>query len=82
MPRGSTEIVLSIQQAYEPNWLVDSAVGAAAAVQAAGGTVVTEPFDIRVGHVAVVADPCDNVLVLLDLSKGHYVTDKTVTSPQ
>ncbi len=24
MPRGSTEIVLSTQQAYEPNWLVDS----------------------------------------------------------
>ena len=39
--------------------------------------MVTEPFDIPVGQVTVVADPFDNLLVLLDLSKGHYVTDKT-----
>jgi len=26
---------------------------------------------------AVVADPFGNVLVLLDLSKGHYITDTT-----
>ena len=77
MPSGGTEIVLTTQQAYEPNWLVDSAAEAAAAVRAAGGRVVTEPFDIPVGQVAVVADPFDNILVLLDLSKGHYVTDKT-----
>jgi len=38
--------------------------------------VVTEPFGIPVGRVAVVADPFDNILVLLDLSEGHYVTDK------
>jgi predicted enzyme related to lactoylglutathione lyase len=77
MPRGGTEIVLATQQEYEPNWLVTSAADAAAAVQAAGGRVAAEPFDIPVGRVAVVADPFDNILVLLDLSKGHYVTDKT-----
>jgi predicted enzyme related to lactoylglutathione lyase len=77
MPSGGTEIVLTTRQAYEPNWLVDSAADAAAAVQAAGGRVVTEPFDIPVGQVTVVADPFDNILLLLDLSKGHYVTDKT-----
>ncbi len=77
MPSGSTEIVLTTQQEYEPNWLVTSAADAAAAVQAAGGRVVAEPFDIPVGRVAVVADPFGNILVLLDLSKGHYVTDKT-----
>ncbi|MGI8795523.1 MAG: hypothetical protein ACR2IR_02865 [Acidimicrobiia bacterium] len=32
-------------------------------------------FDIPVGRVAVVADPFDNVLVLVDLSKGTYETD-------
>lgn len=37
--------------------------------------MVTEPFDIPVGRVAAVADPFGNTLVLLDLSKGHYVTD-------
>jgi hypothetical protein len=36
---------------------------------------VTGPFDLPVGRVAVVADPFGNILVLLDLSQGHYVTD-------
>ena len=38
---------------------------------------MTEPFDIPVGRLAVVADPFGNTLVLLDLSKGRYVTDAT-----
>ena len=34
------------------------------------------PFDIPVGSVVVVvADPFGNVLVLVDLAKGRYVTD-------
>ena len=65
------------RQAYEPNWLVASADHATAAIQAAGGRVVTEPFEIPVGRVAVAADPFGNILVLLDLSKGRYVTDGT-----
>lgn len=75
LPGGDTEIVLATGQRYEPNWLVSSADRAAAVILAAGGRVVTEPFDIPVGRVAVVADPFGNILVLLDLSKGHYVTD-------
>ena len=74
---GDTEIVLTTRHGYEPDWLVDSADEAAAVVQAAGGRIVTEPFDIPVGRLAVVADPFGNVLVLLDLSKGRYVTDTT-----
>jgi predicted enzyme related to lactoylglutathione lyase len=75
LPGSGTEIVLTTGQKYEPSWLVSSADQAAAAVQAAGGRVVTEPFDIPVGRLAVVADPFGNILVLVDLSKGHYVTD-------
>jgi hypothetical protein len=37
--------------------------------------VVTQPFDIPVGRIAVVQDPFGNTLVLLDLSKGYYVKD-------
>jgi hypothetical protein len=37
--------------------------------------VVAEPFDIPAGRVAIVADPSGNTLVLVDLSKGRYVTD-------
>jgi predicted enzyme related to lactoylglutathione lyase len=75
LPGSDTEIVLTTRQAYEPNWLVTSADQAAAAFATAGGRVVTEPFDIPVGRVAVVSDPFGNTLVLLDLSKGHYATD-------
>jgi hypothetical protein len=46
------------------------------------GRLLSPPFDIPVGRVAVVADPFDNVLVLIDLSKGRYATDElgTVTA--
>ena len=75
MADRETEIVLTTQQAYEPNWLVDSVTAAAARFRDAGGTVVVEPFDIPVGRLVVVADPFQNVLVLLELSKGRYTTD-------
>jgi hypothetical protein len=76
LPESDTEIVLTTQLAYEPSWLVASADAAAELVRAAGGRVISEPFDIPVGRVAVVADPFENVLVLLDLSKGCYTTDE------
>ena len=75
LPGSDTEIVPTTRQAYEPNWLVTSADRAAAAIEAAGSRAVTEPFDIPIGRGAVVADPFGNTLVLVDLSKVHYVTD-------
>jgi predicted enzyme related to lactoylglutathione lyase len=72
---SDTEIVLTTRLRYEPNWLVASADQAAAAVAAAGGRIIADAEDIPVGRVAVVEDPFGNVLVLLDLSKGRYVTD-------
>jgi predicted enzyme related to lactoylglutathione lyase len=75
LPGSDTEIVLTTRQDYAPNWLVANADEAAEAFRAAGGQVITEPFDIPVGRVTVVADPFGNHLVLLDLSKGHYLTD-------
>jgi predicted enzyme related to lactoylglutathione lyase len=75
LPDSDSELVLATGLNHEPNWLVSSADDAAETVRAAGGRVITEPFDTPVGRVAVVADPFDNVLVLLDLSKGRYATD-------
>ena len=72
LPDSPTELVLSTRQPYEPNWLVDSADAAAAALVTAGGTLLAAPFDIPVGRVALVADPFGNRLVLVDLSKGTY----------
>ena len=71
LPRSDTEIVLTTEQRYEPNWLVD----AVERFVAAGGSAVTVPADIPVGRVAVVADPFGNLLVLVDLSTGTYTTD-------
>ena len=76
LPESDTEIVLTTQHGYEPNWLVDSAGDAADAIACAGGRVLSPPVDVPVGRIAVVADPFDNVLVLVDLAKGRYVTDE------
>ena len=71
---GETEIVLTTRQRYEPNWLVEDVDEAAAAFEAAGGRVLSPAIDIPVGRVVIVADPFENQLVLVDLSKGRYHT--------
>ena len=68
-------MVLTTELSYEPNWLVDSVDDAVELFRGHGGSVLTGPFDIPVGRVAVVLDPFDNPLVLVDLSKGTYRTD-------
>jgi len=77
LPDSDAELVLTTRQTYEPNWLVASADAAAETIRTAGGRVVTEPFDIPVGRLVVVADPFGNRLVLLDLSKGRYPAAET-----
>jgi catechol 2,3-dioxygenase-like lactoylglutathione lyase family enzyme len=76
MPGSDTEIVLSTQLEYAPNWLVASAEEAARDIGAAGGRTIAGPLEIPVGRAAIVADPFGNVLVLVDLSKGSYETDQ------
>ena len=78
---SDTEIVLTTRLRYQPNWLVEDVDEAVAVFDAAGGRVLSPALDIPVGRVAVVADPFDNALVLVDLSKGRYQTadDGTVT---
>jgi catechol 2,3-dioxygenase-like lactoylglutathione lyase family enzyme len=75
MPDSTTEIVLSTEVGYAPNWLVASLDDALDRITAAGGRVVDQPVTIPVGRLAVVADPFVNRLVLLDLSAGRYVTN-------
>jgi len=71
-----TELVLTTRAPYAPSWLVASADDAADAVVAAGGRRISGPSDIPVGRLVIVEDIFGNQLVLLDLSKGHYVTDE------
>jgi predicted enzyme related to lactoylglutathione lyase len=75
LPEAETEIVLATALEYAPSWLVDSADDAAEEIASRGGRLVGAPFDIPVGRCAVVEDPFGNPLVVLDLSKGLYVTD-------
>jgi predicted enzyme related to lactoylglutathione lyase len=75
LPASDTELVLTTEQGYEPDWLVESVDEAVAAIRVAGGRLLAEPVHIPVGRAAVVADPFGNTLVLLDLSTGRYVTD-------
>jgi predicted enzyme related to lactoylglutathione lyase len=77
LPDGDSELVLTTEHGYEPNWLVESVDHAVEVFSANGGHVVAEPFDIPVGRLGVVLDPFGNALVLLDLSKGTYTTDET-----
>jgi predicted enzyme related to lactoylglutathione lyase len=74
LPDSDAELVLTLDQGLEPDWLVPSVPEAVAAVVAAGGAVLVPPADLPVGRVAVVADPFGNPLVLVDLSKGRYRT--------
>jgi predicted enzyme related to lactoylglutathione lyase len=75
LPDATTEIVLTTEVEYAPSWLVTSLDEALDRITAAGGHVIDSPSDIPVGRLAVVADPFGNRLVLLDLSRGRYVTN-------
>jgi 8-oxo-dGTP pyrophosphatase MutT (NUDIX family)/predicted enzyme related to lactoylglutathione lyase len=74
-PESATEVVLTTQFGYEPNWKVDSADGAGQVFAAHGGRVLAGPDEIPIGRVVAVEDPFGNGLVLLDNTAGTYQTD-------
>ena len=76
LPETDCELVLYTDGSEEEtDWKVASADAAADAFVRAGGSLVEAPFDIPIGRCAVVRDPWGNRLVLLDTSKGTFVTD-------
>lgn len=76
-PWSDTEVVLTTQQDYEPDWKVASADAAAGVFASNGGRVLVEPMDIPIGRLTIVEDPFGNRLVLLDSTKGTYDTDES-----
>jgi hypothetical protein len=54
---------------------VQSAEAAAARFEAAGGSILVPPFDIRIGRVAVIQGPWGNRFILPDASQGLLITD-------
>ena len=76
MSGSDAEIVLQTErEGQEVDLSVESANGAAARVEAAGGKVVVQPFDIQIGRCVVVEDPWGNRMVLLDSTSGLLATD-------
>ncbi len=77
MDESETEIVLMEEQgrSIEVDLLVESTDEALRDFEKAGGQVVERPFDIPIGRCAVVKDPWNNVLVILDTSKGLLKVD-------
>ena len=76
---GESELVIDQGPSREPETdiTVASANKAALRFVEAGGSIVSGPFDIKIGKCVVVADPWGNRLVLLDLTKGLLKTDNT-----
>lgn len=76
LPDSNAEFIVMTDRAVrETDITVASVEVALERFTAAGGRVVNGPFDIPIGHCAVVADPWDNLLVLLDNTAGLLTTD-------
>ena len=77
LPGSNAELVLhSDNRPMETDLAVDSVPEALARFISAGGRVLTGPFEILIGLCAVVSDPWNNVLVMLDASKGPLQVDE------
>jgi lactoylglutathione lyase len=78
LPDSTAELVLHADdKKMETDLAVDSVPEALARFTSAGGKVLAGPFDIQIGLCAVVSDPWENVLVILDALKGPLPLDET-----
>lgn len=76
MNEGKTEIVIQNERKEQNMDIkVDSVIEAVKEIEKAGGQIIHGPFDITIGKCAVVKDPWGNKYVLLDTTKGTYITD-------
>ncbi len=71
-----TEVVLQNEDEWqEVDIKVDSVIDSVERIKNAGGEIVHGPFDIKIGKCAVIKDPWGNQYVILDDSKGTFITD-------
>lgn len=76
MSEGITEIVIQNERnTQEIDIKVDSVTDAIIEIERAGGQIIYGPFDIKIGKCAVVRDPWNNQYVILDTTKGTFITD-------
>ena len=77
MENEIAEVVLQTdRKKMNVDFKVASVEASLAVIQKAGGKVIYGPFDIPIGKCAVVQDKWENEYVILDMSKGRYVTDE------
>ena len=60
---------------HDIDFAVASVEDAVKLITNAGGQVLYGPFDIQIGKCAVVCDPFNNRYVILDATKGTFITD-------
>lgn len=76
LPESKTELVLHMEnRPNEVDWKVDSVPEAIERFMNAGGELIVGPFEIRIGLCAVLRDPWQNPIVILDMSKGKLKVD-------
>jgi len=77
MNDGKTEIVIQNEDNREETDIkVDNVEYTIKTITNAGGKVIYGPFDIKIGKCAVIEDPWNNKMVILDSTKGTFITDK------
>jgi lactoylglutathione lyase len=73
-PETDAEIVLhcnpDLPNPVDVHYLVDDVQEAVRLFREKGCQVLVEPFDIPIGKCAVIQDPFDTVLSILDITKG------------
>lgn len=76
LPDSNAELVVQTERPMpETDLTVEAVDDAVRRFTEAGGKSIAGPFDIPIGRCAVVADPWGNHLVVLDNSRGLFVTD-------
>src|SRR6056297_2793851 len=77
MDEDKTELVIQKERkGQEVDFKVESVEESVEKIKQAGGKIVYGPFDIKIGKCAVVKDPWENEYVILDSSKGTFITDE------
>jgi predicted enzyme related to lactoylglutathione lyase len=77
MKDGKTEIVIQNEdKGQETDIMVDSVEDTIKIITKAGGKVIYGPINIKIGKCAVIEDPWNNKMVILDSAKGTFITEK------
>lgn len=77
LPESDSEIVVHNNDLpVETYFLVESVNEAVREIEKAGGNLQFGPVEIQAGLYARLKDPFDNIIVIMDLSKGTLKTDE------